>query len=999
MAAKAPIVTRSGAEETLTGNAADWRPVTSGQAELRLSVPASPDAAPALRLDWDFHGAGGFVVARRLLRRPLADDFAVNLQLRGSGGINDLEIKLVDAAGDSVWRCVLKGLRPPARWRTFSLPARLFEFAWGPASGGRPQQLGALEFALVAAEGGQGWLAIRDLQIVEAPPPKPPRLRASSYRRGHAPAQLLEAGGWRARDDDPKPWIELDLQATRELGGVILDWLDAEPSPGFRLRSSADGKRWRDVHQAPGAGGVRSYVYLPDLRCRHLRLELQQARPVRLQLQAYEFSRSLDAFWQAIAAQEPRGALPRTLLREQSYWTLVGAPDGQCRALLDEQGVVEPTEGSFSIEPMLWLDGQLHTWADVQLQQHLVQGWMPLPTVRWQAQDWSLTIAPTPGAGGDVQLRYTFEDTSGRRRDARLFVLLRPFQVTPPWQAWRGLGGLHRIAQIAWSDGAVQVGGVPRIVPVTTASGFGASRFDEGLLVEHLRRGELPPHQAVEDDFGFASAALCFDLEAQVPVLLNCVTTKPAESRAAPESDWSSVFDTKMFAAPGWAAEAIRSMLSAGAQILAARDGAALQPGTRRYQRSWIRDGGSMAAALLRLGRVGEAADYLRWYVPYQRADGFVPCCVDREGPDWLVEHDSHGQLIALLADIVSFSQDDALLQEAWPAAQKAAACIEVLIDELGLLPISASHEGYLAQPVHSYWDDFWAVRGLRDATLLAQRLGDAAAATRWQALEQRLSAALFASIEATRARAQLDFIPGSLEWADLDPSATAKALSTLDLPTGLDRAAVERTFEGYLADWRAKRRGEQPWTQYSAYEIRIIDTLVRLGWREAALELLRFFLEDRRPQAWNQWPEITWRDPRAPGHLGDLPHCWIAAEYVLAVRSLFVFESETQQALVLAAGLAPEWLDGEGVTVRQAPTAVGRLSYSMRRVQAQRIECRIEPGVQGRLLLRPPLSAPILSVAVEGVEGCEFDAQSVTIAVLPPQRAVILTLSLAASS
>ena len=33
-----------------------------------------------------------------------------------------------------------------------------------------------------------------------------------------------------------------------------------------------------------------------------------------------------------------------------------------------------------------------------------------------------------------------------------------------------------------------------------------------------------------------------------------------------------------------------------------------------------------------------------------------------------------------------------------------------------GLVTESISHEGYSAKPVHSYWDDFWALRGLDDA-------------------------------------------------------------------------------------------------------------------------------------------------------------------------------------------------------------------------------------------------------------------------------------------
>ena len=35
----------------------------------------------------------------------------------------------------------------------------------------------------------------------------------------------------------------------------------------------------------------------------------------------------------------------------------------------------------------------------------------------------------------------------------------------------------------------------------------------------------------------------------------------------------------------------------------------------------------------------------------------------------------------------------------------------------IGLMPESISHEGYSAKPMHSYWDDFWALRGYLDAS------------------------------------------------------------------------------------------------------------------------------------------------------------------------------------------------------------------------------------------------------------------------------------------
>jgi hypothetical protein len=378
--------------------------------------------------------------------------------------------------------------------------------------------------------------------------------------------------------------------------------------------------------------------------------------------------------------------------------------------------------------------------------------------------------------------------------------------------------------------------------------------------------------------------------------------------------------------------------------------------------------------------------EFIRWYAPHQRADGFVPCCVDSEGTDWLVEHDSHGQLLALIADYYRFTSDDALVTESWTFIDRAAGCIQSLLGEDGLLPISVSHEGYLAQPVHSYWDDFWALRGLRDAADLAVAAGHKTSAQRWLSSSERLAASLFASIEATRAERKLDFIPGSIEWADFDPTATANAIYLFDVPDGLNRPAVDQTFDKYLADWRAKRSGAVPSPSYTPYEIRIIGALVRLGRRDAALELLRFFLSDRRPQPWNQWPEIAWRDHKAPAHVGDLPHTWIAGEYVLAVRSLLAYEREADPSLVLAAGVAPEWIEGSGVQVNRMPTLYGSLSYSLRRIDSATLRFDIAGGIAVKIVLRPPLTAPLRSVIVDGSAYANFDKDSVTVLSTPAE-------------
>src|SRR5262249_43994134 len=142
----------------------------------------------------------------------------------------------------------------------------------------------------------------------------------------------------------------------------------------------------------------------------------------------------------------------------------------------------------------------------------------------------------------------------------------------------------------------------------------------------------------------------------------------------------------------------------------------------------------------------------------------------------------------------------------------------------------------------------------------------------------------------------------------------------------------LHHTYDEFVQEFRRKHVDKVPWNNYTAYEIRTIGALVRLGKRAEALELLRFFLSDRRPRQWNQWPEISWRNPRSPGHLGDVPHTWIAAEYMLAFASLLAYEREADDAVIIGAGVDAAWLAVRGgIAVRGLPTWHGTMDLTMK--------------------------------------------------------------------
>src|SRR5436309_10310971 len=72
-----------------------WSTVTSGQAQLDISRDRGPGGG-ALRLDFDFKGGAGFVVARKRFSFPLPDAYAFTFDVRGVAPANKLEFKLVE---------------------------------------------------------------------------------------------------------------------------------------------------------------------------------------------------------------------------------------------------------------------------------------------------------------------------------------------------------------------------------------------------------------------------------------------------------------------------------------------------------------------------------------------------------------------------------------------------------------------------------------------------------------------------------------------------------------------------------------------------------------------------------------------------------------------------------------------------------------------------------------------------------------------------------------
>ncbi len=1014
-----------------------WRVVTSNQVSGSLRKVEGIGGA-ALCLDYDYNGVSGYVGLQRDLPLDYPENYRFDFRLRGDSPRNDLQFKVVDAKGDNVWWVNKPKYEFPREWRAVRYKKRHIDKAWGPDPDRVLRKSAKLEFTVYNNAGGKGSVCFDELSFTTLPPEDRSPLVAT------AAASVANGSGVAAKavDGDPasawhadfaaatQPALTLDLGKLREFGGLKLVWKQDEFASDYLVQTSDDGTRWRDVRTVVGGTGGIDYLALPESEARYLRLSIA-AGPgktfglAEASVQPLEFAATPNDFIKSIAAQSPRGMFPRGFIGEQPYWTLVGIDGGRDQGLIGEDGAIELARGGPSVEPFVQVDGKLSSWADATISQSLQEGYLPIPTVEWKHPEFGLQVtAFAQGVPGDSQLvgRYRLTNTTATTRDYVLALAMLPFQVNPPTQFLSTVGGVSAIESLSISGGRVSLNGKARLQAVQAPASVLATTFDGGMVGQHLAEGtfsidgKAPREASAVDGTGLASGALLYTARLAAGESIELAWVAPleggeqrlegfdaAKAQAQVAEVWRGKLDQVRFEVPPAGQALIDTLRTSTAHMLVSRIGPRLQPGTRSYARSWIRDGAMISEGLLRMGRDEVVRDYVEFYAPYQFANGMVPCCVDDRGSDPVPENDSHGELIFNIAELYRFNGDKRFLAKMWPHVVGAYDYMEKLrLSErtaanralnpafYGMMPASISHEGYSAKPMHSYWDNFWALRGYKDAVEVAQWLGKDADAKRFARSRDQFREDLYASLEEAVKLHGIDFLPGAAELGDFDATSTTIALAPGGEQGRLPKALLDSTFERYWREFVSRRDGTREWKDYTPYEWRTVAAFVRLGWRERAWEAVQFFFDDRAPQPWNQWAEVVSRTPRKPFFVGDLPHAWVGSDFVRSALDMFAYTREIDDSIVLAAGIPAEWLEGQGIAIHGLNTPQGKLGYSLSR-SGGKVSLRVDAGTglpEGGLVFPWPYATKPGMAAING-KAVGWDNGEIRIRSLPAELSI----------
>ena len=995
----------------------------------------------AIRLDYDFTKGTGYGGIQKLFPVDLPENFEFTFYIKAQSPANNFEIKFIDSTGNNVWWVNNRNYDFPAEWKKITIKKRHISFAWGPTSDQHLKRIDRVEFTIASFVGGKGTIWLDNFTFEPLPPETnsypAPLIRATSSVQNHQPGLITDnsvSTFWQSKGLNNQNII-IDFKTRREFGGLQVNWLKEYFAGSFEIYLSLDGKTWEKSYSIKSNHDDVSFIRLAETEARYVKINLLKSGDGKgfgiseIKFLTVKESLTKNDFLIYAAKNSPAGNFPRYFLEQASYWTIAGVNNDVKEAMISEDGMVEVDKGLFSLEPMIKTGDSVYNWHNVKSSQSLgaegTRDFNFIPTVTWQMKglDFKTSITGTGEANKNSKLdiSYAFTNTSGQPLDFEFYILIRPYQVNPYYQFLNMTGGVGKINSIS-QEGDYLLVDDKVILFEKKFNAFGASGPDEGNLAALIRNGKMPISTSADDKNSLANGVVKYTLHLDAGETLQMYAAVPfygknttdgklsisntAAEFATSAAFWNSEVGHIKFNLPPSADRIVNAYKSNLGYVLVNRDKAGIQPGSRSYERSWIRDGALTSSALLKSGIVTEVKDFINWYAPYQYENGKVPCVVDSRGPDPVPENDSHGQLIYLVREYFNFTHDTAFLKSKNEYVLKAVDYIESLTaqrstdyfrngnDSLrafyGLVPESISHEGYSAKPMHSYWDNFFTMKGLKDAAEIQSILGETAQYERIKKIRDTFRENLYNSLQLAMKQRNIDYIPGCVELGDFDATSTTISLTPCNELINMPKPQVYNTFDKYYDFFKNRRDGKIEWVNYTPYENRLIGSFISLDQPDRAHELIAFFLNDQRPHAWNHWPEVIWNNARFPGYIGDMPHTWCGSDFINAIRSMFVYENEFDQSLVLASALYQDWIDApQGMSVANLPTYYGEISYSIKKENNSyrfSITGDVKLPVNGIKIRNLNHSALPKRITVNGKEITEFNTKEIAVKAIPAE-------------
>lgn len=364
-----------------------------------------------------------------------------------------------------------------------------------------------------------------------------------------------------------------------------------------------------------------------------------------------------------------------------------------------------------------------------------------------------------------------------------------------------------------------------------------------------------------------------------------------------------------------------------------------VKPGATVYDTFWYRDASYIITAFGAAGYPDESEKSLRlfWQSGLKGIFGYWG---QQESGVWqspATEWDGQGQALWALVNHYEFTRDKEWLRRVYGSIRRGALWIENATEQrrikgvfgetpiyFGLLPAG---EGEAIANTYVYYHNFWAILGLRQAIVAAAALQEEEDLRWMQRTYDQLESSLMDSVKLAFERIgnnqfipATPFDPHSRVWGAIAALYPCRFLEPQNPMMTNTLAYMERDSREGLYHFDP----DSVWTYMTA------DWATCYLLRDELTSFYRFFngyVSHAAPT--NVWVEIIHIKSRRG--VGDMPHGWAAAQYVLLHRNALVFENH--KYLELCWGVQPEWLrDGGKLSAHRAATKFGTVDFTLQR-------------------------------------------------------------------
>ena len=581
-------------------------------------------------------------------------------------------------------------------------------------------------------------------------------------------------------------------------------------------------------------------------------------------------------------------------------WTAVGMPDCAAYPIIDPRGLVTPFFDGWSLDAWVLTEEGEALLPSNSRQPLQVQVMEPNRlAVKTEFTSANLTLRSevdvTP-AGGEPFCRIRYSAVS--KLAGAFIVALRPFNA-------EGISFVYRV-------------GVDPERRQWTINDAGTVVFDppmERHVVSDYREGDVYSGLLQKKEklsktcaIGMASAAAIYRLQPDEPVTVSLTVALDKDPEALktpaiwnPEASWEDALQgVGRLHLPD---EKMKTLYDAAVRTLVLLSPQEIYPGPFYYKRFWFRDAVFILHALLSVGLHDRAERAIDQFLTRQTIAGYF----ESQKGEW----DSNGQVLWIFHRFSELTGKN--IRSSWlKATDKAARWIlkkrlPANSTELqaGLLPAGFSAE-HLGNNDFYYWDDFWAIAGLKAAANIYEKASDYRQAELFARAAEHFGLCVERSLLRSGKFRQHNAIPAS-PYRRMDAGAVGSIVAGYPLQLWPPKEPrLMNTLEFLLENCFIDQAFFQDMIHsgFNMYlTLHCAQCLLRAD-DSRYLPLVEKVAELASPTG--HWPEAV-HPQTLGGCMGDGQHAWAAAEWVMMIHNMFA--AEEGDALILLRGVPQKWL------------------------------------------------------------------------------------------